>query len=242
MPGQVPRWIERTRVAAFLVSAALAVIAGSALLLANVETSLGVVTIVLGGIILLFFLAPQAWVSLSKKDEVDRLKAAPASDTSANSGSSRAVPTTTLGWLQQAPAMATAITLAITVQGVVLGLVFAFNKDITLTARVGAVSLAVGVIVGMLVYVLGAIDVSGPRQQLVAKLLFNLTLWCLFYGLLSIVATFVLQKSPSPGTTTTTTSMAPSSTTSTSTTSSTTTSSTSTSPTTTSTTTTEGDG
>jgi hypothetical protein len=48
----------------------------------------------------------------------------------------------------------------------------------------------------LLLYSLAAVDVSGPRTQAVALLLFNLTLWTLAYGLLCIVAAFVAQQPP----------------------------------------------
>ena len=119
--------------------------------------------------------------------------------------------------------MATATSLAITIQGVVLGLVFAFGKTTSITAKVGAVALATGVITGFLLYALAAVDVSGPRVQVIALFLFNLVLWSLFYGLMCIVAAFVTQTSSEghhghwhcPTTTSTTTSSTTSTTTTT---------------------------
>ncbi|WP_149184509.1 hypothetical protein [Streptomyces sp. TRM49041] len=86
-------------------------------------------------------------------------------------------------------AMSKTIQLAVTVQGVVLGLIFAFLRDraATITVQVGAVSLVVGVILGLLLYTLVSYEVSAPGCLVMAGLLSNFTVWSAGYGLTCLV-------------------------------------------------------
>ncbi|MFI0906774.1 hypothetical protein ACH4TE_25110 [Streptomyces sioyaensis] len=120
-------------------------------------------TLTLSAIIFLYLLATLLWVHL------------------ANQGPIYEHPEV----LKLAPAMTGATQLAVTVQGVVLGLIFAFlkNHSAIITIQVGAVSLVVGAILGLLLYMLAAYDVEAPGCRIMAGLLFNLTIWSAGYGL-----------------------------------------------------------
>ncbi|WP_329486629.1 hypothetical protein OG618_08165 [Kitasatospora sp. NBC_01246] len=89
-----------------------------------------------------------------------------------------------------AQAMSTSGTLLVTVQGVVLGLVFTFNKGqpILITAKVGIGSLAFGVCAGLLLVSLCTFSLPGRRTRAVSNLLFTLAIWSLSYGLVCIAA------------------------------------------------------
>ncbi|MFF0554800.1 hypothetical protein [Streptomyces sp. NPDC004266] len=92
------------------------------------------------------------------------------------------------GQSSQASIMAEAAKLTVTVQGVALGLVFAFakNRDVDLTVQVGAVALVAGVILGLLLYTLVVVDLPTVPCQVVASILYNMTLWSASYGLTCI--------------------------------------------------------
>ncbi|MGV9812740.1 hypothetical protein ACWDTQ_12525, partial [Streptomyces cellulosae] len=85
------------------------------------------------------------------------------------------------------------VQLAVTIQGVVLGLIFAFlDKDaITITVQVGVVALAVGVLSGILLFTYVSHHIFGYRTQAFVIILQDLTLWGLAYGLLCITSTVV---------------------------------------------------
>jgi hypothetical protein len=89
-----------------------------------------------------------------------------------------------------------AANVVITVDGVVLGLVYTFrgttNKPIPLVVKVGAVALVAGVVLALLLYALVAGKITTPTAVSVATGMFSLTSWALAYGLLCIVFTLVL--------------------------------------------------
>jgi hypothetical protein len=89
-----------------------------------------------------------------------------------------------------------AANVVITVDGVVLGLVYAFlgatNKPIPLVVKVGAVALVAGVVLALLLYALVAGKITTPIAVSVATGLFSLISWALAYGLLCIVFALVL--------------------------------------------------
>jgi hypothetical protein len=90
----------------------------------------------------------------------------------------------------QAEILRGAAQLAITTDGIVLGLLtFADRKHLDITTKVGASALAVGVLTGVMLFFLVAYAVP-VRRQVAAALLFNLTFWALSFGLLCIVFSF----------------------------------------------------
>jgi hypothetical protein len=193
----VTAWQKWQRNAPWVCSVTSAI--ASVLLIAfRVEVSLVVATAGLAVTIGAFWLAAFGWEKLADADEADHRS------TATNSGS-RTVPpagtevpvglptSRTLPRRELSPAMTAGTSLAITVQGVVLGLVFAFldKNTASATVKVGVVSLGIGVIAGLLLYSLAAISVPGPRTRALTVLLFNVTLWGLCYGLLCIVAAVV---------------------------------------------------
>jgi hypothetical protein len=172
-------------VGAIKTSAGAAAVAGFVMVILSLDTPLVAATFGLALVIAGFVLASSGWRYLANKDRQDSTGPAPPKPPT---GSAASAPGT-----QMSPAVTAATALAIQVQGVVLGLVFVFTRQDSTTVKVGAVSLGLGVIIGLLLYSLAAIDVSGPRTQAAALFLFNLTLWALAYGLLCIVAAFVAQ-------------------------------------------------
>jgi hypothetical protein len=178
-------------------SAVGAAVAGSVMAVINLETPLVVSTFGLAVVIAGFLFAAIRWTHLAQKDAEDSAEsqsAATLASTSDDASATRTPSAVEGSGRQLSPAMTAATSLAIQVQGVVLGLVFAFSHQDSTTVKVGAISLGLGVVVGLLLYSLAAIDISGRRTQAVAVLLFNLTLWTLAYGLLCIVAAFVTQQ------------------------------------------------
>ena len=80
-----------------------------------------------------------------------------------------------------------AASLAISTQGIVLGLVtFSSAGDLTTTAKVGTSSLVFGVLMGMVVYFLVAYGIGDARRRAASAYLFGLTLWAFGYGLICI--------------------------------------------------------
>ncbi len=94
-----------------------------------------------------------------------------------------------------APLLRDAANLVIGVDGVVLGLVYAFVGDKTtvpLVVKVGSVSLVLGVAIGLLLYSLVAGKITTTAAQAVATGLFSLIAFALSYGLFCIVFALVL--------------------------------------------------
>ena len=83
--------------------------------------------------------------------------------------------------------------LVITVEGVVLGLVFAFitKGPSSAVVDVGAGSLAAGVVLGILLYSLAAGGVPNDWGAAIASLMLNVSLYALAYGLICIVAALI---------------------------------------------------
>jgi hypothetical protein len=85
-----------------------------------------------------------------------------------------------------------AANVVITVDGVVLGLVYAFlsigkGSPTPLVIKVGALALVIGVVLALLLYSLVAGKITTPASVAVATGLFSLIAWALAYGLLCIV-------------------------------------------------------
>lgn len=179
------------------VSAVAAAAATALLKLVGAEVSLVAATGMLAVTIGVFWLSAKSWERLDKLDKVDvgsagtsrgSERSPPETDTKPDSS-----PSDGISRRELSPAITAGTNLAITVQGFVLGLVFAFlDKDTaTATVKVGVASLGTGVIVGVLLYSLAAISVSGPRTRSMTLMLFNVTLWALCYGLLCLIAAVV---------------------------------------------------
>jgi hypothetical protein len=137
----------------------------------NWETALDVSLITIGVFILLQTLALYLWGKTNVGREADDAPAATPRAEGVN-------------------VYADAAKFAITTQGVVLGLVaFADPRRLNLTLKVGAASLAVGVLIGSALYLLVA---QGPPRDanrgFAAGLVFALLLWLLGFGLVCIVA------------------------------------------------------
>lgn len=160
---------------AVLTLAFFALVGGGVLALSRVQTALVVATLALAGVIIVFWLAAVGWGYLAGRD---------AMGTTAPTASAPTVPSLS-------PAMTAATSLAIQVQGVVLGLVFAFSHQDSVVVKVGVVALAVGIVVGLLLYGLTAFEVTGQRTLSAAVILFDLTLFALAYGLLCLVTAFL---------------------------------------------------
>ncbi|MFC6595704.1 hypothetical protein [Kitasatospora paranensis] len=150
-------------------------VAALVMLANDVPGTLIVATFALFAIIVLYLASALLWEVLSGVGKVDLVPAVQVGTPGNPSGLS--------------PAMAQATQLAVTVQGVVLGLVFAFlgGRVATVTIQVGAVSLAAGVVFGLLLYALVVIEVPGASCAAMAGVLFNWSLWAASYGLACIV-------------------------------------------------------
>jgi hypothetical protein len=89
-----------------------------------------------------------------------------------------------------------AANVVITVDGVVLGLVYTFSTTreapIPTVVKVGALALVLGVVVGLLLYSLVAGKITTRTAVAIATGLFSLIAWSLAYGLLCIVFALVL--------------------------------------------------
>ncbi|GGQ72091.1 hypothetical protein [Kitasatospora griseola] len=160
----------------YAFSALAALVAALVMLANDVPMTLIVATFSLAAIIVLYIASALLWEALSGAQEVDLRPAA-------------AIPQTPERTFPLSPAMAQATQLAVTVQGVVLGLVFAFlgSREATATIKVGAVALVVGVILGLLLYALVVIEVPGNSCAAMAGVLFNWCLWSASYGLTCVV-------------------------------------------------------
>jgi hypothetical protein len=79
-----------------------------------------------------------------------------------------------------------------TVQGVILGLVFGFlvQPGPALTIKVAMVSLAVGLVFGLLLYTLSAIEIP-PSHRFIVFMLYTTSALALVYGLVCIVSAAV---------------------------------------------------
>jgi hypothetical protein len=179
-PGQPQRNITRGLfIGALYLSAFLVLIAAIWLAASHNEVTLYGSTFFLAGYIALTTLVSQVWEKLpsSTAESEDPPKAPDSFDLS--------------------PSLTQATNLYITIEGVVLGLIFTFvqgTSKLTLTVKVGAAALAVGLLVGLLLYSLVAVEVKGDGPTVVAGFLFNVMSWLLAYGLLCIVSSLVFQR------------------------------------------------
>ncbi|MCX4626044.1 hypothetical protein [Streptomyces sp. NBC_01443] len=148
------------------------------LIVERAATSLTAATAILTALIAMYWAMSVWWVKLATRDmEEIKSRGGRVVDVLADAD-------------QAAQSMSTAGALVVTVQGVVLGLVFAFSngRPILVTAKVGIGSLAVGVCTGLLLVSLCAFSLPGRRTRAVSFLLFNLAIWSLSYGLVCIAA------------------------------------------------------
>ncbi|MET9899784.1 hypothetical protein [Streptomyces sp. NPDC006446] len=146
------------------------------------ETPLVVSTAALALVIFLFWGGAYLWDKLAAADE----RAAQPQNQGAPQPQVPAGEQPSLG-----QAVNSGVQLAITIQGVVLGLIFSFVSagEITATVKVAVISLIVGVIAGLLVIAISSIEIPGPRTHTFVILLVYISLWGLAYGLLCIGST-----------------------------------------------------
>jgi hypothetical protein len=89
----------------------------------------------------------------------------------------------------EAAVLREAASLSISTQGIVLGLIsFSDTQTMSTAAKVGAASLAAGVLTGSILYLLVAYGIPDQKRRVAAGSLFNITFWALGYGLLCVVA------------------------------------------------------
>jgi hypothetical protein len=144
---------------------------GAGLLLLPVSVALATATVTLGLVELFFRRFAQAWAALARD---------PSPPDAGVVGSALRTETTGL----------------VTLQGVVLGLVFSFlgNGVVTPTIRVAAVALALGVLLGLLLLSMVAYGIDTQVQGRVAGQVFILSLDAAAYGLLCIGAATVFER------------------------------------------------
>ncbi len=89
--------------------------------------------------------------------------------------------------------MAKGTQMVVTVQGVTLGLIFAFagKGDVGITVKVGAAALVIGVILGLLLNTLVLHSVSTIQCLAMAGILYSATIWSACYGLVCIAASLL---------------------------------------------------
>jgi hypothetical protein len=79
-----------------------------------------------------------------------------------------------------------AANVVVPVDGVILGLVYTFatakKSSVPSVVKVGAISLVVGVIIGLLLYALVAGKITTPVAQVFSTLLFSLIAWALWFA------------------------------------------------------------
>ena len=151
------------------------IIAAIVIALTGLPVDLVVATGTFSGVVILFWSVKTYWQALARDSAGDEL-----------SPSSSPTP----------EAVATAITqgsnVITTVQGVILGLVFGLvgQSGPALAVKVGMVSLAAGLISGLLLYSLSAVAVP-DSNRFIAGMLYTLSILALAYGLLCIVSAAV---------------------------------------------------
>jgi hypothetical protein len=177
-----------------LTAIAAAAIAALALSLAGAQKALVVATAILAALIGVHLLLDRLWLRLpgmmTGPDQVADADAALAADatrdgTSTDPASAPSIEDTR-DW---GGPFKDGANLVITVEGVVLGLVFAFigSNGGNVMVNVGAVSLAAGVVLGILLYSLAAGGIPSDWGAAIASLVLNISLYALAYGLICIV-------------------------------------------------------
>ncbi len=158
--------------------------ASLALGLTGVPLALTVSTAVLAGLVGLHLLLDRGWIRLVVGNT------ASAAQPAAEDGTS----TMTVPARDWGAAFKDGANLVITVEGVVLGLVFAFIARGTASStlvNVGAGALAAGVVLGILLYSLAAGGIPGDWGAALASLMLNVSLYALAYGLICIVGALI---------------------------------------------------
>jgi len=165
--------------AMWLFLSAGSIIAAIVIAFTGLPVDLVVATGTFSGVVILFWSVKTYWQALARDSE---------NNDSGEPSSSSSSPTP--------EAVATAITqgsnVITTVQGVILGLVFGLvgQSGPALTVKVGMVSLAAGLISGLLLYSLSAVAVP-DSNRFIAGMLYTLSILALAYGLLCIVSAAV---------------------------------------------------
>ncbi|MFI9149506.1 hypothetical protein [Streptomyces sp. NPDC053367] len=180
-PNDVVRDAIRKAVSHFCgIALAVAVLSATLLGINGGERPLVVATGALAAVMCLFWGGGFLWDKLAASDKA----ATPA-------------PAPTLALVDNRSPLKDSVTasvqLAVTIQGVVLGLIFAFvgNKDVTNTVKVAVIALGVGVISGILLFTFVSHQIFGVRTQAFVVIFQYITLWGLSYGLLCIISAVV---------------------------------------------------
>jgi hypothetical protein len=165
------------------------IIAAIVIAFTGLPVDLVVATGTFSGVVILFWSVKTYWQALAR--DSDATGAGSSGSSSSGSGSEPSSPSS-----PTPEAVATAITqgsnVITTVQGVILGLVFGLvgQSGPALTVKVGMVSLAAGLISGLLLYSLSAVAVP-DSNRFIAGMLYTLSILALAYGLLCIVSAAV---------------------------------------------------
>ncbi|MER6556226.1 hypothetical protein ABT300_00420 [Streptomyces sp. NPDC001027] len=170
---------------ASLVGTLLAAGATAFLAVLGVDASLVAATGILSGFICFFFSVQAWWGRISRQDKAENAAQQPA----AQQGAAQQ-PAAQQGDDKLPGIVTTGAGLAVTVQGVVLGFIFAFFKagSMTPTVKVAVTSLAFGVAIGLLLVNVASISIPGRRTRKFASLLFTVTMWTFTYGLACLVS------------------------------------------------------
>ncbi|MFJ4524476.1 hypothetical protein ACIP4Y_26615 [Streptomyces sp. NPDC088810] len=177
---------------ASLVGTFLAGGATAFLAVLGVDVSLVAATGVLSGFISFFYSIQAWWGRMSRQDKAENAaQQAAAQQAAAHQPVAQQVAAQPQGVGDKLPGVVTTgAGLAVTVQGVVLGFIFAFFKEgsMTLTVKVAVTSLAFGVAVGLLLVNVASISIPGRRTRKFASLLFTIAMWTFTYGLTCLVS------------------------------------------------------
>ncbi len=152
-------------------------------------SELNVAVDILGMFIIIQTLGSYLWFSLPVRPSPHTTH-----DESPSSGGTRAL--TDIPTSAASNSYADAAKLAITTQGIVLGLIsFSITSSWNLVTKVGAASLAAGVLIASVMYLLVAqVPPPDPPRRFVASLLLSFLLWALGFGLICVVAGGFIKK------------------------------------------------
>ena len=187
-----------TIMASRVVAIAAAAIAALGLSVAGAQKALVITTAILAALICVHLLLDRGWMRLPAmvSDPSPPEQATEGGgDTKGGAAAGEGGAPATAARREWGTAFKDGANLVITVEGVVLGLVFAFigNHGTTGLVNVGAASLAAGVVLGILLYSLASGGVPSGWGSAIASLMLNLSLYALAYGLICIVAALIMR-------------------------------------------------
>lgn len=173
--------ITGTRIVGFLGAGAASLFLG----LTGAQVALTASTSILAGLVIFHLLLDWGWIGLVGNTTSEAQSTAAGGSTTT---------TTTEPKRDWGTAFKDGANLVITVEGVVLGLVFAFAPKVTSSSHlvdVGAASLVTGVLLGILLYSLAAGGIPNDWGAAIASLMLNVSLYALAYGLICIVGALI---------------------------------------------------